>query len=166
MLTGVRHVATGLVSFALVPPPVALAGPGSIPHGHHAPQGETAYGKPGDPGKPAWVVQITMQESDGKMLFSPDRVQVERGKQVRFQLMNQGNIDHEFVIATVEENRKHAEEMKKNPDMEHDDPNAKRLHPKETGELLWQFTKAGEFEFACLIPGHLEAGMRGTIIVE
>ena len=64
------------------------------------------------------------------------------------------------------DNRKHAEVMKKNPDMEHDDPNAKRLSPFNSGELLWQFTKKGEFEFACLIPGHLEAGMHGKIIVK
>jgi uncharacterized cupredoxin-like copper-binding protein len=166
MLTDVRLLVPGLVSFALASSSVVLAGPGTIPHGHHAPKGEMAYGKPGDPKKPAQLVQITMHESDGKMLFSPNKVQVGRGQQVRFQLMNQGEIDHEFVIATIEENRRHAEEMKKNPDMEHDDPNAKRLHPKETGELLWQFTKVGEFEFACLIPGHLEVGMRGTIVVE
>ncbi len=61
--------------------------------------------------------------------------------------------------ATIEENLKHAEEMKKNPDMEHDDPNAKRLKPKKTGEIVWQFTKAGKFDFCCLIPGHREAGM-------
>ena len=56
--------------------------------------------------------------------------------------------------------------MKKNPDMEHDDPNAARLAPKKSGDIVWQFTQAGEFEYACLIPGHLEAGMRGTIIVK
>ena len=57
-------------------------------------------------------------------------------------------------------------EMQKNPDMEHDDPNAKRLKPKATGEIVWQFTKAGTFDFSCLIPGHREAGMFGTIVVE
>jgi uncharacterized cupredoxin-like copper-binding protein len=56
--------------------------------------------------------------------------------------------------------------MKKFPDMEHDDPNAKRLAVGERGELIWKFTKAGEFEFACLIPGHYEAGMHGKIIVK
>ena len=56
--------------------------------------------------------------------------------------------------------------MKKNPDMEHDDPNAKKLAPKKTDEIVWKFSKAGEFEFACLIPGHREAGMVGTIVVK
>lgn len=56
--------------------------------------------------------------------------------------------------------------MRKNPDMEHDDPNAKRLAPKATGELVWKFSKDGEFEFACLIPGHREGNMIGKIVVK
>lgn len=142
---------------------VATAGPGGAGHSH---DGESAYGKPGNPKKPARLVQVTMQESDGKMLFFPNKLEVKRGEQIRFKLVNNGELAHEFVLATVEENRKHAEEMKKNPDMEHDDPNSKRLEPKKSGEIVWQFTKAGEFEFACLIPGHLEAGMKGTIVVK
>ena len=147
----------------MLPSIAALADPG---HGHsHA--GETAYGVPGDPRKPARPVQITMRETDtGKMLFVPDRIEVRKGEQIRFVLRNNGDVDHEFVVATLEDNLKHAEEMKKNPDMEHDDPNAKRLGPKKTGEILWRFTKAGEFDFSCLIPGHREAGMFGKVIVK
>jgi uncharacterized cupredoxin-like copper-binding protein len=140
-----------------------LAGPGAAGHGHGA---ETAYGKPGDPKKPARVVNVVMREADGKMLFTPDRLEVRRGEQVRFMLRNNGELDHEMVLATLEENLKHAVEMQKNPDMEHDDPNAKRLAPKKSGEIVWQFTKAGEFDFSCLIPGHREAGMTGKVIVK
>jgi len=136
----------------------ALASPG---HGK-----EVAYGKPGDPKKPARIVQIAMSERDGKMQFIPDRIEIRRGEQVKFSLRNNGELDHELVLATLEENLKHAVEMQKNPDMEHDDPNAKRLQPKKTGEIVWQFTKAGEFDFSCLIPGHREAGMTGKIIVK
>jgi uncharacterized cupredoxin-like copper-binding protein len=138
----------------------AFADPG------HKHDGEAAWGMPGDPKKPARIVQITMREADGKMLFVPDRIEVRRGEQIRFQLRNTGEVDHEFVLATLEENLKHLEEMKKNPDMEHDDPNAKRLKPKATGAIVWRFTKAGTFDFSCLIPGHREAGMTGTIIVK
>jgi uncharacterized cupredoxin-like copper-binding protein len=122
---------------------------------------------PGDPKKAARIVQITMRETeDGKMLFVPDRIHVRKGEQVRFLLRNNGAVDHEIVLATLEENLRHAEEMRKNPDMEHDDPNARRLAPRKSGEILWRFTKAGEFDFSCLIPGHREAGMFGTIIVK
>jgi uncharacterized cupredoxin-like copper-binding protein len=72
----------------------------------------------------------------------------------------------EFVLATTQENLKHAEAMKKNPDMEHDDPNAKRVAPKQTSEIVWKFTKPGKFEFACLIPGHRDAGMFGIVDVK
>ena len=141
----------------------ALAGPGAAGHGLGA---ETAYGTPGDPKKPARPVQVVMSEKDGKMSFIPDRIEIRRGEQIRFQLRNNGELDHEIVLATLEENLKHAVEMQKNPDMEHDDPNAKRLAPKKTGEIVWAFTKAGEFDFSCLIPGHREAGMTGKIVVK
>lgn len=68
-------------------------------------------------------------------------------------LRNNGELDHELVLGTLAENLKHGEQMQKNPDMEHDDPNAKRLAPKKSGEIVWKFTKAGEFDFSCLIPG-------------
>lgn len=123
-------------------------------------------GEPGDPKKPSRVVRITMRESDGKMLFEPDRLEVRRGEQIRFILTNAGELEHEFVLATTEENLKHYEEMKKNPDMEHDDPNGRRLKPKARDELLWRFTKRGRFEYGCLIPGHREAGMTGIVVVK
>ncbi len=132
----------------------------------HEDHGRFSAGQPGDPRKPARVVQIKMFEGSGKMGFEPARVEVRRGEQVRFVLQNDGEEDHEFVLATVTENRKHAEVMKKHPDMEHDDPNAKRLMPHGNSELVWRFTKRGEFEFACLIPGHYDKGMFGKVIVK
>src|SRR5262249_2807284 len=102
----------------------------------------------------------------GRSVTSPHALRCARGEQIRFVLQNDGEEDHEFILATVAENRKHAEVMKKNPDMEHDDPNAKRLLPHGHGEIVWKFTKRGTFEFACLIPGHYEKGMVGQIIVK
>ncbi len=144
----------------------ALAAPGHAPGEGHAHGGETAYGKPGDPKKPARVVQVVFREDEGRMLFQPDTFRIRKGEQVRFQLRNNGAVDHEFVIGTVEENLKHMKEMEKNPDMEHDDPNAKRLKPRTSGEILWQFTQAGTFDVSCLIPGHRQAGMTASIVVE
>jgi uncharacterized cupredoxin-like copper-binding protein len=125
-------------------------------------------GEPGDPKKPARTIGILMTDdgSETDMKFEPALITVRRGEQIRFVLENSGTESQEFMLATVTENRKHAELMKKFPDMEHDDPNGKRLSVNERRELLWRFTKAGEFEFACLIPGHYEAGMHGKIIVK
>ncbi|WP_415453988.1 plastocyanin/azurin family copper-binding protein [Azorhizobium caulinodans] len=132
----------------------------------HSHGDDRAYGEPGDPKKPARTVQITMREADGKMVFIPNKIDIRKGEQVKFAIRNNGELDHEIVVGTLDENLKHMAEMMKNPDMEHDDPNAKRLAPKKTGDIVWKFTKAGEFDFSCLIPGHREAGMSGTIIVK
>jgi uncharacterized cupredoxin-like copper-binding protein len=137
-----------------------------LPASAHEDHGTFSAGQPGDPKKPARVIKVKMFEGSGKMGYEPARIEVRRGEQVRFVLQNDGEEDHEFVLATVTENRKHAEVMKKNPDMEHDDPNAKRLQPHGSSEIVWKFTKRGEFEFACLIPGHYEKGMVGRIIVK
>jgi uncharacterized cupredoxin-like copper-binding protein len=140
---------------ALPPPAVA----------HDAKKGFSA-GETGDPKKPAKTIKVSMFEKGKKMLFEPNRLEVRRGEQVRFVLSNDGSRDHEFMLGTRKDNKKHAEVMKKHPEMEHDDPNAKRLSPFNTGELVWKFSKRGEFEFACLIPGHYEAGMHGKIVVK
>jgi uncharacterized cupredoxin-like copper-binding protein len=155
VITAVISLITGV--------PALHAAPGAPGHSHDS--GFSA-GEPGNAKKPARIVLVTMREGDGKMVFIPDRVEVRRGEQIKFMLRNNGELDHEFVLASRDENVKHAEEMRKNPDMEHDDPNAKRLKPKKTSELVWRFTKRGTFEFGCLIPGHRDAGMLGTVIVK
>ena len=122
-------------------------------------------GAPGNQKKPARIVQVVMRDGDGKMWFIPDSIKVRKGEQVRFILRNSGALKHEFVLASVKENKEHAEMMKKNPDMAHRDPNAKSVEPGKTAEMIWRFSKGGTFEFACLIPGHYEAGMHGTVAV-
>lgn len=144
---------------------IALASPGHKGHSHGHDQ-ETEYGVPGDKSKPSRTIVVQMLESGQKMIFIPDVFVINRGEQIRFVLRNVGAIEHEFVLGTKDEINAHAEEMKKNPDMEHDDPQSKRLKSKENGEIFWRFTKAGEFEFACLIPGHRELGMHGKIVVK
>lgn len=153
----------GAVLFGLASLPAA-AGSGSDAHTHDT--ADFSAGEPGDATKPSRIIQVTMQEPDGKMLFAPDRVEIRKGEQIKFVLHNSGELDHEFVLATTQENLEHAEMMKKNPEMRHVDQNARRVAPKQTSELLWKFTKAGEFEFACLIPGHRDAGMFGAVEVK
>ena len=100
------------------------------------------------------------------MMFVPDRVEVRKGEQIRFILTNEGMVNHEFILGTRKEIDEHAIEMKKNPGMEHDDAHSKTLGMYGSDELVWHFTKAGRFAFACLIPGHLGKGMIGTVIVQ
>ena len=119
-------------------------------------------GEPGNPKKPSRTIEVEMSE----MEYTPSRIEVKRGEQIRFVIRNVGKEDHEFLLDTTEENLKHAEDMKKHPHMEHDDPNGVRLAPKKSAEIVWKFTHAGTFEYSCLIPDHRDYGMIGQIQVK
>lgn len=122
-------------------------------------------GMPGDPEKVTRTIDVTMRETDdGQMLFEPTTLTIEQGETIRFNVINNGEIEHEFVIDTMDGNSEHKVAMAK-MDMEHDDPNSVRLDEGGTGEVIWTFANAGSFEFACLIPGHYESGMHGPITV-
>ena len=137
-----------------------------LPAGADAGHAHFSAGVPGNSKKPARTIEVTMKEGDGTMEYVPSRIEVKRGEQIRFVIKNVGELAHEFILASTAENLKHAVLMQKFPDMEHDDPNGKTLQPKANAEILWRFTKRGEFEFACLIPGHREAGMTGKVVVK
>lgn len=138
-----------------------LAEPGEPSHAHKY----YAAGEPGDPAKPFRVIDVAMTEGDGTMAYDPPSINVKLGEQVKIVLSNKGALDHEFMLDSVEKNAKHRIAMQKNPEMEHADPNGRRLKPAGTSGIIWKFSKAGTFEFACLIPGHSEAGMKGVIVV-
>ena len=121
-----------------------------------------ALGKPGNPKKVKRSVDITLSDS---MRFTPSSVSVKKGETIRFVLKNEGKLKHEMVLGTIAELKEHAALMLKFPEMEHADPNQASVEPGKTGELIWQFTKAGIFDFACLQAGHYEAGMKGQVVV-
>jgi len=123
----------------------------------------TAVGTPGRPGDVTRTVEVEMSDA---MRFRPDRIRVRRGETIRFIVRNTGRIRHEMVLDTMEELKEHAELMRKSPGMMHDDPNAVRVPAGKTGELIWRFTRAGTVPFACLEPGHFEAGMIGEVRVD
>ena len=121
-----------------------------------------AFGRAADPKKAKRTVRVEMTD---QMRFLPAEVTVKRGEIVRFVPVNKGQVLHEMVLGTMDELKKHAELMKKHPGMEHDEPHMAHVSPGKQGEMGWQFTKAGEFFFGCLIPGHFEAGMIGKVVV-
>ena len=146
-----KHVGCGVLLAAMVYAAAA-----------HEKHGGYSAGEPGDPKKPAREIVVLMNEMD----YTPATIEVKRGEQVRFVVRNVGTEAHEFLLATTAENLKHSEAMKKNPDMEHDEPNGLRLAAKKSGEILWKFSKAGTFEYSCLIPTHREFGMIGKVVVK
>ncbi len=119
-----------------------------------------APGQPGDPKKVNRTVTIAMSD---QMRFEPGRITVQRGDTVRFVLVNHGKLAHEMVLGSLAEMQTHAEQMRQHPGMTHAEPNQASVDADQTGDLVWQFTQTGTFDFACLLPGHFEAGMRGQI---
>ena len=107
---------------------------------------------------------ITLQMGDS-MRFSPDKLEFKQGETVRFIVKNNGKQLHEMVIGTKKELDAHAALMVKFPTMEHDEPYMAHVAAGKTQDLIWTFNRAGEFEFACLIAGHYQAGMVGRISV-
>lgn len=156
-----RYFVTTAVMLSLTTPVFAA---GSHSGGHHD---EMAIGQPGDAGQVDRVVEVSLSETDdGRMIFEPGELTFQEGETVRLAITNTGELDHEFVLGTNEENMEHKALMEKFPEMEHDDPNAVRLQPGESGEIVWTFSNEGSFEFACLIPGHYESGMHGPLLVQ
>jgi uncharacterized cupredoxin-like copper-binding protein len=107
---------------------------------------------------------VTLRMTD-QMRFVPDKLSFKQGETVRFVVQNTGKMLHELVIGTREELDAHAAMMLKFPNMAHDEPYMAHVNAGQTGGLVWTFNRAGEFEFACLIAGHYQAGMKGTISV-
>lgn len=136
------------------------AGSHSGGHGHDSE--ETAIGKPGTAAKVNRTVKIEMSDL---MRYTPSDIVVKQGETVRFAIRNAGKVKHELSLGTEKELLEHLEQMKKFPDMEHDEPSKVTLAPGKQGEIIWQFTKAGTVTFACLMPGHYEAGMVGKVKV-
>ena len=122
----------------------------------------TDFGQEGDPRKVTRTIRILMADS---MRFTPADVSVKRGETIKFVVRNNGKLLHEMVLGTVEALKAHAELMKKFPEMEHADPNQVTVPPGKTGAVVWQFTRAGKVNFACLQPGHYDAGMKGLVKV-
>ena len=123
---------------------------------------EAAAGRPGERANISRTVRVMM---DDNMRFDPAQLNFKVGETVRFAVRNNGKIRHEMVIGSIAELQEHAEMMRDNPTMQHVESNMVTLAPGEYGDVVWQFDKPGSFDFACLVSGHLEAGMSGKIVV-
>jgi uncharacterized cupredoxin-like copper-binding protein len=146
-----------------------LAGVPAFAHGDqtHAPKAAVAkeqkpWGIAGDATAAHRTVSFTMSDD---MRFTPDRLEVAEGETLRLVVHNRGQVMHEFVLGTKPDLDAHAALMVRFPDMEHDEPYMTHVAPGESGEIVWTFNRAGDFDFACLIAGHYQAGMVGKIRV-
>ena len=161
------HVSNFLIAMAFMLFSSSLLASGAG-HSHHEDMSAGAMAEDSDFGKPGLLANVvkTIEVSMGDdMRFKPDTINVKQGETIRFVIKNTGTTDHEMVLGTSEDIREHREMMKKMPGMVHADANSVRVQPGKSGEIIWNFDLAGAFEFACLIPGHSEAGMKGNITV-
>ncbi len=135
---------------------------GSHAGGHSGGHDDEAIGKPGIAAKVSRTITVDMQDD---MRFHDAEFTAKQGETIRFIVKNSGKVKHEMVLGTEKELKEHYEVMKKYPEMEHADANMVTVAPGQSGEIIWQFTKAGRVDFACLQPGHYDAGMKGLVTV-
>jgi uncharacterized cupredoxin-like copper-binding protein len=150
----------------------------------HSKTEETPFGRAGHPTKVRRTLNVGMYDSmhfsvlasarppsvsdataDARSL-PPGDIVVKAGETIRFVVRNDGKVMHEMVIGTMEQLKEHAELMRRFPNMEHDEPYMAHVAPGKQGEIVWEFTRPGEFHYACLMPGHFEAGMIAKITVK
>ena len=155
--------------FALVANGQAFAGGSSDNHGDKKKHGykHMSVGMPGKAGEVSHTIHVIMKETDdGKMLFEPSSLSIKKGETIKFAIKNIGEIEHEFILDDHQGIMKHKMAMEEaTTGHKHGSHNALTLGPGEKGSIIWAFTNSGEFEFACLIPGHYDAGMKGRLKV-
>ena len=120
------------------------------------------FGRPGHAKNVTRTIPITLSDT---MRFTPDKLSIMQGETVRLRITNAGKIPHEFVLGTREELAEHAQMMRQMPGMTHNDASAVQVAPGKSADIVWQFSRSGNVLFACLIPGHREAGMEGSVAV-
>lgn len=120
------------------------------------------FGIAGDPANVTRTIRLAMTDN---MRFTPNRLKVKHGETVKLVITNKGSTLHELILGTTRDLKEHAEMMRRFPDMEHDEPHMAHVKPGTSEEIVWTFNRPGEFDYACLIAGHFEAGMVGKITV-
>jgi len=131
------------------------------PAAAHVHASQQPFGIAGVPRDVSRTIDIRMLD---EMRFAPDKIDVRHGETVRLVLTNTGQLTHELVIGTRKDLDRHAA-MIMASGAAHDEPSAAQVPPGKTGEIVWKFNRAGRFDFACLVAGHYQAGMTGTINV-
>ncbi|MBU0656981.1 MAG: copper-binding protein [Gammaproteobacteria bacterium] len=125
-------------------------------HGNHQHM-ESAVGKPAEAADATKTIEVSLLDSmEFEFAEQPD---IQGGDIVKFVVINNGKLAHEFSIGNESEQDAHRKMMQQMPDMQHADGNTVTVQPGESKELAWQFTGPNKVMFACNVPGHFEAGM-------
>jgi uncharacterized cupredoxin-like copper-binding protein len=123
---------------------------------------DVSFGQPGVTRDVTQAVSIHMSDA---MRFTPDSLAFRQRETVRLHIINDGRLPHEFVLGTQREIDEHAQMMLRMPTMVHTDASSVRVAPGKSADIVWKFSQPGKFLYACLVPGHKEAGMHGIVTV-
>jgi uncharacterized cupredoxin-like copper-binding protein len=94
--------------------------------------------------------------------YLPRAFTVHAGQTVRFTLVNEDPITHEFIIGTAAQQDAHERGRDENHNGK---PGQATIEPGETRVISFTFTEPGSLIFACHRPGHYLYGMRGLITI-
>jgi uncharacterized cupredoxin-like copper-binding protein len=124
----------------------------------------SAFGRPAEVDTADRTVHVSMFDT---FRYQPEAVSVELNETIAFEVTNEGELPHEFVLGNHAFQKDHEDEMSGMGDeLPPDEPYAIGVNPGETKSLAWTFSEQGTFEYACHVVGHYDAGMVGTISVE
>ena len=128
------------------------------------------------------TIQVKMYDN----YYEPNSFNIKKGETIKFEVINVGELVHEFNIANAMMHIKHQPEMERmveneillgdkidkdkmqkmaamDKSMGHSHSNSVLLAPKEKGILIWKFENAVDIEVACNVPGHYQAGMIAAV---
>ena len=100
---------------------------------------------------------ICVGVSEGEYYVRPELTTFQVGQTYIFTVGNEGKLVHEFVIepaGSEEEAALEADEGSEEREAEIED-----IAPGQVAELEWTFTEPGDFQFACHLEDHFQAGM-------
>ena len=121
--------------------------------------------------------------------YEPSTFNIKSGETIKFEVINAGELVHEFNIANAMMHKKHQPEMEKmveneilladsidkdkmrkmskiDKSMGHSHSNSVLLEPKEKGDIVWKFENAINIEIACNVPGHYQVGMIAKVDIK
>ena len=131
------------------------------------------------------IIKVVMYDN----YYEPSNFSIKSGETIKFEVINAGELVHEFNIANAMMHKKHQPEMEKMVENEilladsidkdkmkkmakmdkamgHSHSNSVLLEPREKGNIVWKFENAINIEIACNVPGHYQVGMIAKVDIK
>lgn len=106
--------------------------------------------------------EVTVELGIEHSRFGLDRLEVRPGTTVSFEVTNTDPIAHELIVGDDGVHRRHAT----GTEPSHAPVSGEvSVGPHETGWTTYTFDEPGTVVFACHLPGHLDYGMVGHIVI-